>query len=386
VEIRSVGFAYDAPKAAGKMLAAGLPEGYALALTSGLWPSCDVLPEAELLYRGQALEEGGVLWGGPEAQWPIRTGPPRSLPVKFSDPEITATGHRRATVALGILDTVWFNTGSLCNLACAGCFMESSPANDRLAYLMRPEVRAFLNEASQRRPRPREIGFTGGEPFLNPEFPGMLEDSLAAGFDVLVLTNAMRPMQRMRDALLALNGRFPGKLRIRVSLDHPSQERHEQSRGSRTWAPALAGLKWLLDNGFACSIAGRNAGNEPDELLRSGYGKLFERLGASGDAAATAKVAVFPEMDPHADVPELSADSWGLYGASPDSVMCSHSRMVIKRKGAAAPAVVACTLLPNDKAFELGRSLAEATGPVRLNHPYCASFCVLGGASCGSGK
>ncbi|MEM7613621.1 MAG: radical SAM protein, partial [Pseudomonadota bacterium] len=58
------------------------------------------------------------------------------------------------------------------------------------------------------------------------------------------------------------------------------------------------------------------------------------------------------------------------------------SRMVIKRKGADRTAVVACTLLPYAPEFELGHTLAEASRPVHLNHPHCAKFCVLGGASC----
>jgi hypothetical protein len=56
--------------------------------------------------------------------------------------------------------------------------------------------------------------------------------------------------------------------------------------------------------------------------------------------------------------------------------------MVVRRKGADAPAVLACTLLAYDEAFELGGSLLEAARPVALNHPHCARFCVLGGASC----
>jgi hypothetical protein len=43
---------------------------------------------------------------------------------------------------------------------------------------------------------------------------------------------------------------------------------------------------------------------------------------------------------------------------------------------------LACTLLPYDPAFELGRDLSEAMGEVKLNHPHCARFCVLGGAAC----
>jgi len=62
--------------------------------------------------------------------------------------------------------------------------------------------------------------------------------------------------------------------------------------------------------------------------------------------------------------------------------MCAGSRMVVKFKGAAGPTVIACTLLPYDPRFDLGPSLAGALGPVPLNHPHCAKFCVLGGGAC----
>ena len=65
--------------------------------------------------------------------------------------------------------------------------------------------------------------------------------------------------------------------------------------------------------------------------------------------------------------------------------MCATSRMVVRRKGAERAAVLACTLLPYDQRFELGATLAEASGAVPLNHPHCAAFCVLGGAACSRG-
>ena len=37
-------------------------------------------------------------------------------PAKFRDPLVTAKGEVRATVGLRALDTLWFNTGTLCNL------------------------------------------------------------------------------------------------------------------------------------------------------------------------------------------------------------------------------------------------------------------------------
>jgi hypothetical protein len=90
-------------------------------------------------------------------------------------------------------------------------------------------------------------------------------------------------------------------------------------------------------------------------------------------------------MDAAVDVPEITDTCWDTLGVSPASLMCASSRMVVKRKGADRPAVVACTLLPYDPQFELGPTLADAAGSVPLNHPHCAKFCVLGGGSCSRG-
>ena len=45
---------------------------------------------------------------------------------------------------------------------------------------------------------------------MNPQMLGLIEDALARGFEVLVLTNAMQPMQRPRikSGLIELNRRF----------------------------------------------------------------------------------------------------------------------------------------------------------------------------------
>ena len=89
-------------------------------------------------------------------------------PAKFRDPDTTAKGERRASVALRAIETLWFNTGTLCNLTCANCYIESSPTNDRLAYLTLSEVVGYLDEIARDRLPVRTIGFTGGEPFMNP--------------------------------------------------------------------------------------------------------------------------------------------------------------------------------------------------------------------------
>jgi uncharacterized Fe-S cluster-containing radical SAM superfamily protein len=301
---------------------------------------------------------------------------------KFSDPEVTATGERRAAVSLTGLKTLWFNTGTLCNVTCTGCYIESSPRNDRLAYLSRAEVQDYLREAAERHPELEEIAFTGGEPFMNRDLPGTLQDSLAAGYRVLVLTNAMRPMQRFKPALLDLRRRFPERLTLRVSLDHFAAAKHEALRGPRTWQPAIDGLIWLARHGFRLAVAGRTVWPEDEATLRRGYAGLFVALGLDLDAEDPGALVLFPEMDPRAEVPEITESCWGILGKQPGDVMCASSRMVIRRKGADRPAVVACTLLPYEPEFELGATLAESGAPVRLNHRFCVQFCVLGGASC----
>src|SRR5947209_11485169 len=95
-------------------------------------------------------------------------------PAKFQNPFVTAKGETRATVALRGLETLWFNTGTLCNLTCRNCYIESSPRNDLLAYLTVAEVDRYLDEIAQDGLPTKLIGFTGGEPFMNPDITPML--------------------------------------------------------------------------------------------------------------------------------------------------------------------------------------------------------------------
>lgn len=303
-------------------------------------------------------------------------------PDKFRDPERTAKGDIRAEVRLRELRTLWFNTGSLCNIACDNCYIESSPRNDRLAYLTLDEVRRYLDEIAADGLAVAEIGFTGGEPFLNRDFPAMLAETLARGFQALVLTNAMQPLWLRRHELADLGKRFGEALTLRVSIDHYDAEHHEAVRGSGTWAPMLRGLRWLAAAGFRLNVASRTLWNEPEDRMRGGFAELFAAEGISVDAYDRVALTLFPEMDAAADVPEITVGCWEILGKTPNEMMCASSRMVVKHKDASAPVIVPCTLLPYEERFVLGARLADAAAPVKLNHPFCAQFCVLGGGSC----
>ena len=280
--------------------------------------------------------------------------------AKFSDPMTTASGEERAEVQLTHPETLWFNTGTLCNIECASCYIESSPTNDRLVYLTTADVTEYLDQLEARAWNVREIAFTGGEPFMNPAMTDMARAALERGYEVLILTNAMRPMMRksVRAGLVALQHDFRDRLTLRISVDHWSARHHDTERGAGAFEKTLEGMRWLRDARIRMTVAGRTVWGEGEAQARAGYAALYEREGFAIDAC------------------------WGILNKSPADVMCSSSRMVVKRRGAARPAVVACTLLPYEPEFELGATLEEAERPVRLNHPHCAKFCVLGGASC----
>jgi uncharacterized Fe-S cluster-containing radical SAM superfamily protein len=305
---------------------------------------------------------------------------------KFADLDVTAKGEARARVPLVALETLWFNTGTLCNITCANCYIESSPKNDRLTYLSVADVTGYLDEIERERLGTRLIGFTGGEPFLNRAFPDILEETLRRGFETLTLTNAMKPLMQKRAAVEKLVREHGARARFRVSLDDHRADVHDAERGKGSFDVALQGLSFLASIGAAVEVAGRRLSHEPEAEARAGYAALFAAHGIPVDAGDPMHLVIFPEMSETADPPEITESCWGILKKSPDSVMCASARMVVKRREAQAPTVLACTLIPYDDRFDLGPTLAGAARPVALAHRHCATFCVLGGAACGASR
>lgn len=305
-------------------------------------------------------------------------------PAKFKNPDKTAKGELRARVVFNALETLWFNTGSLCNIECENCYILSSPTADHFVYLSPEDMAPYLDEVDEIAQGPIEIAFTGGEPYMNPHILRLSEMALERGHSLLILTNAMKPLMRPRiqKGVIELNKRFPGKMTLRVSLDHFTESGHDAERGEGSFAVALKGMNWLSENGIKLNIAGRAMFSEDEATARAGYGALISENGWDMDAMDPAQLILFPEMDEKVDVPEITTECWGILDVSPNAMMCSNSRMVVRRKGDGRACVLACTLLWDDDQFETGKTLTESLKPVALNHPHCAKFCVLGGASC----
>ena len=298
---------------------------------------------------------------------------------KFKDPITTADGSTRAFIEAKKIKTLWFNTGTLCNIECKNCYIESSPKNDRLVYITFEEVKLFIDEAIDKKLGTKEIGFTGGEPFMNKDVLKMIEYSLSKNFKVLVLSNAMKPMLNKREDLLKINHQ---DLTIRVSIDHYQKEKHEEIRGKNTFNIMMEGLKWLNQNNFNYTLATRLLWGEQEDQLRDNFNLFIDKYNLKLDAKSKEQLVTFAEMDEKVDTPEITTACWKLLGKNPDDIMCSSSRMVVKKKTSPKPSVIACTLLPYDDEFDLGQNLTNSLKKIYLNHKHCSKFCVLGGSSC----
>jgi sulfatase maturation enzyme AslB (radical SAM superfamily) len=301
--------------------------------------------------------------------------------TKFNNPYRTLTGKKRAFVPFKQLEMLWINTGTLCNLSCSNCYIESSPTNDNLEYMTEEDLIPFVSEIQLDHPTTKSIGLTGGEPFLNPHIIKILTLLLKNDFEVLVLTNAYRLIERYFQDIEKLNRLFPKKLQFRVSLDHYQKSIHEKERGPKTFEGALKNIKYLVDHNFETSIATRSLVSETQEECVKGMRMLMKEFSITLELNDQ-NLIIFPEMETLSDVPEISTECWDILDKKPTQQMCATQRMVVRKKGVEKPIVLPCTLITKDSQFDLGNTLKESLSPVYLNHPFCSQFCVLGDAKC----
>ena len=299
---------------------------------------------------------------------------------KFLNKKFTRGGKPRASVKLNSLETLWFNTGTLCNLNCQGCYIESSPYNKSLEYIKFEEVKYYIDEIIKNNIKTTLIGFTGGEPFMNPNIIKILKYVLNTGFKTLVLTNGMRPMKLKFKEILSLP--FLQNMTMRVSIDHFLKPAHEKIRGVNTWDDLIQNIVFLKKNNLSVDIASRLEVGEKETDKRQGFKNLFKEIGFSLDAYDQKALILFPPMNINESTAEITEECWKILKKKPDDLMCSSSRMIVKKNGEKNTKVLACTLITKDKNFELGHTLMQSNKTVTLCHPFCSQFCVLGNSSC----
>ncbi|MEW6595347.1 MAG: DUF5714 domain-containing protein [Thermodesulfobacteriota bacterium] len=164
---------------------------------------------------------------------------------------------RHHALTLNTLKECWFHLTNQCNLACRHCLFAASPAEKTA---LAPEIlRRSMAEAT-------DLGctlfyFTGGEPFVYPDFPALLADVLAnPGAHAVVLTNGLL----LGEHLATLRKLPSERLHLQLSLDGLEQS-HDHLRGPGTFQRLLASLRLLRAEGIQTTLSvAVNRGNLPD--------------------------------------------------------------------------------------------------------------------------
>jgi len=302
----------------------------------------------------------------------------------WADLGFTADGSPRAFATLEkTLHTLWFYTGSWCNIECQGCYVESSPRNKEMLHLREEHLVHFLDQIEQA-PETLQVAFTGGEPFGNPHMCRMIRTALERGHRVLVLTNAMSPMQGKLawGALETIIPQYRGSLTFRVSFDHPHVEQHDAIRGKGSFDSALKGLKMLTELGAQVDLAGQSVTNDPEEWLRQKYQTLADQAGLVGfDAQDSSRMVIFPRMEETSVPPvEITTACVANKIVDPQQYMCATQRMIVWHAGDESPVVHPCTIM-FEREYAMGSRLGKPGEQVLLSDSRCSSFC-MGGGSC----
>lgn len=280
------------------------------------------------------------------------------------------------------LDDLWFMVGSLCNLKCIHCYVDSSPENDFLEQIALRDVQSYLQEAAGY--GVRSVYFTGGEPFINREIIPMLEESLRHA-QTTVLTNATTPVVRHFDQLDGLNREFPGKLVLRVSLDHFQESRHDAIRGSGTFAKSVRNAVELSKLGLRVVITVTPEvfrGNRlTSDTVEKEFQQLFHNQGVQIEVKVLPAVLEMGAQSRRRDNPSafqiVTEDLMNEYSVQAESLMCYNGRSVLKRNGECR--VYPCPVIYEVPEFDLGATLAESLAkPVPLTHRSCAQYCCVG--------
>jgi molybdenum cofactor biosynthesis enzyme MoaA len=274
------------------------------------------------------------------------------------------------------LAELWFHTGTACNLECPFCLEGSRPGDNRLERMTLADVRPFIDEA--RSLGVRQFSFTGGEPLIVKDIVRILAAALAVA-PCMVLTNGTAPLIRRVHQLDLLRSQ-PRPLAFRVSLDHPDAERHDAGRGWGNFRRALEGLALLHQHGFPVSITRQMTSGEDPAAIVTAFRAILARHGLPADL----KVVALPDYGlpgKHAEHVAISAEDLAgrVADASRPALMCSRSKMIVKRAGAMR--VYACPLTDDEEYFDQGATLTEALQrETSLRHARC-QLCIREGAS-----
>lgn len=154
---------------------------------------------------------------------------------------------RHHHLGLKKLKELWFHLTNSCNLSCKHCLFESGPKNTE--QLNRDDLDRILSEAYQL--GCRLYYFTGGEPFVYPDFTEIIQNILTdEQTHVVVLTNGLL-LARYLSELQHID---PARFHLQISLDGQS-ENHDRLRGKGTYQQTIKNIELAILAGFGLTLS-----------------------------------------------------------------------------------------------------------------------------------
>ncbi len=169
----------------------------------------------------------------------------------------------------GALTEVWFHLTNRCNMSCAHCLFCSdgseSPQIDRT--LLDREIGALYDQGC------RTFFFTGGEPFLYPDFTDVV-DSILAKPDTIVVVLTNGSLVKCYGSWV--EGHRSGRLRLQISVDG-MEKKHDWVRGKGAFETLSENLEYLRELGLPVTLAMTVSQSNVEEMrqlpeLASRYG------------------------------------------------------------------------------------------------------------------
>ena len=272
------------------------------------------------------------------------------------------------------LTTLWFQvSGTLCNLECKHCFIGCGPEVSRHKMMTRSMVRSYLEEA--REYGIKEFYLTGGEPFMNKELPGIIEDVMNLG-DVTVLTNATIITSDMAGRLRAVAEQSPHSLLFRVSIESTDAEENDRTRGEGSLRKAMKGIRSLTGAGFNPIITTTKL-KEGGKTSEAGFKEWLRGLGAAEPQVKALPTLYLGRAEesirPYNDDERVTENCFKEFSKA--NLQCSYCRMVT------AEGVYVCPILIDDPKARLGTSLGESLAAYEMESPACYT-CRTAGLCC----
>ncbi|MFQ5329275.1 MAG: methyltransferase domain-containing protein [Thermodesulfobacteriota bacterium] len=274
------------------------------------------------------------------------------------------------------LTTLWFQvSGTLCNLECEHCFIGCGPKVTNHNMMSRDMVRGYLEEAKGY--GVGEFYLTGGEPFLNKELPGIIEDILALG-DVTVLTNATLITSDIASMFQELSNKSAHTLLFRVSIESYAEEENDTVRGKGSLQRATRGIKNLIAAGFNPIITTTKLGEaNQGKTSEAGFRSWLKGLGAAEPEIKALPTLYLGRAEesirPYSDDERVTENCFKEFPMA--NLMCSYCRMVTTE------GVYVCPILIDDPKARLGNTLEESRIAYVMESPACYT-CRTAGLCC----